>query len=88
MSTLDPISGNPPTTSADLLTALIQIGSVRMSDHAAGGVLLAAFGDYCWANGTEPTSPLFDHWVIDVYDGPPITSTQRHAVDALLRGQA
>lgn len=87
MSTLDPMSGNPPTTSADLLTDLIQIGVVRMSDHAAGGPPLAAFGDYCWATGTEPTSPLFDHWVIDVYDGPAITSTQRHAVEALLRSQ-
>jgi hypothetical protein len=87
MSTLDPMSGNPPTTSADLLTALIQIGGVRMSDHAAGGALLAAFGDFCWATGTEPTSPLFDHWVIDVYDGPAMTSVQRHAVGALLRSR-
>jgi hypothetical protein len=63
----------------DVVTHLTNLGRRRLEDHAAGGELLALFGDWCWQTRSDQSLETFEDWLTEVHDRP----TSAGAVEAV-----
>ena len=54
-----------------LLSDLLQIGSHRADQEAAGGALFAGFADFCWHTAAPLSAGHFELWLATLNEDPP-----------------